>query len=137
MDSNLEDNNVPLQSPLYVPVISKEKFVDILVFLQNQDKRFEKLSNITDTLAPGFHTNPFFNLSYNEKIISILDEMFGFKNGEDSMIAYFIYELDYGKKSADTPILAPDGSPIDLSSADKLYDFLIKTHPSTKGSRDQ
>ena len=41
-------------------------------------------------------------------------------------ISYFIYELDYGKKYKDGYVQDGKGNNIDISTAEKLYDYLIK-----------
>lgn len=72
-------------------------------------------------------------LIYSEAISSMVDLLsaaMGLDVGnkdEFNDIEYFCYELDYGKVDfASHAIEMSDGKIIDLSSVDKLYDYLIR-----------
>ena len=47
---------------------------------------------------------------------------------EYDWIDYFIYELDFGEKYRNGMVKESDGSIIDLSNVERLYEFLIKTY---------
>ena len=71
-------------------------------------------------------------LIYSDAISSMIDLLsaaMGLEVGnkdEFNDIEYFCYELDYGKVDfASHAIEMPEGKIIDLSSVDKLYDYLI------------
>ena len=50
-------------------------------------------------------------------------------------ISYFIYELEYGEKYRDGSVVDGDGTNIDISDIDKLYDFL-ESEKNKKGEVD-
>ena len=45
---------------------------------------------------------------------------------DTDMISYFIYELDYGKKYKAGCVLDENMNEIDLSTPEKLYDYLVQ-----------
>lgn len=56
--------------------------------------------------------------------ISLLHIIFG-DCDKDEWISYFCFELDFGRNYEDGKVINKDGATIDLSTADKLYDFLM------------
>lgn len=49
----------------------------------------------------------------------------GTRDGNE--IEYFIYDLDFGKDYKEGCLTAMDGTPIDISTAEKLYDYITET----------
>lgn len=49
-------------------------------------------------------------------------------SGDGDAVDWWIYELDFGRKYTPGCVVELDGKEIDLSTADKLYDFLIEEH---------
>lgn len=61
-------------------------------------------------------------INHESLVVDLLKRIF---DDEFDNIEYFIYELDFGKRYVPGMIIS-DGENIDLSTADKLYDYLIK-----------
>ena len=52
-------------------------------------------------------------------------------NDQDDLIGYFIYELDYGRKYEAGMIQDENGMDIDISSSEKVYDYICKQGDTT------
>lgn len=112
-------------------MISKEKFVNYINFIKSLE---EKECKLQDHLEECFgRDNVGYIFIYNDvvpKIIELLCDNVGIEYNGDPYcgddIQYFIYELDFGtKKFSNEAIEKEDGSKVDLSSAEKLYDYLV------------
>lgn len=107
-------------------MLSKEKFVEIIKQLEEQeeiDKNFAKsVSDAFDCFAVMYN-----NGRHTSIIMTLLNDIFGEEHNSTygSDIEYFVYELDYGRKYKHGMITNSDGSIIDLSTTEKLYDYLI------------
>ena len=106
-------------------IISKEKFVEII----NRLRDYKELQHAIDSLFENYIDNKemdFMNagsicIGHESVVVYLLENMF-----DTDMISYFIYELDYGEKYRAGYVLDENGNEIDLSTAEKLYDFLIQ-----------
>lgn len=111
-------------------MITKEQFVAILKTLEETDKQEEKLNDVMTTMCPEFYVHFYPTWKYKSIIIDLLNQEFygkmDFNEEYDSDIGYFIYDLNYGKNWTETSLTELDGTPIDISTAEKLYDYLIK-----------
>lgn len=107
-------------------IISKDRFVEIT----NRLKDYNDLQNKIDDLFEESIDNKemdFVNagsicIGHESVVVYLLERMF-----DTDMISYFIYELDYGKKYKAGCVLDENMNEIDLSTAEKLYDYLIKS----------
>lgn len=107
-------------------IISKEEFTDIV----NRLKQVNDFVNETNYKAMGLDDaieSDFFNasslsISHETIVVRLLKLMF---NDYDDLISWWIYEKDYGRKEE---IRLWDGcsNEIDLSTPEKLYDYLIE-----------
>lgn len=61
-------------------------------------------------------------ICHEDIVIKLLENMFH----DGDTISWWIYDLDYGTKYEDGCITENDGTIIDLSTPEKLYDYLIK-----------
>ena len=106
-------------------IISKEKFVEII----NRLKSYNELQNKIDDLFKDNIENrerDFMNagsicIGHESVVVYLLERMF-----DTDMISYFIYELDYGKKYKAGCVLDENINEIDLSTPEKLYDYLVQ-----------
>ena len=106
-------------------IISKEKFVEII----NRLKSHNELQNKIDDLFKDNIENrerDFMNagsicIGHESVVVYLLERMF-----DTDMISYFIYELDYGKKYKAGCVLDENINEIDLSTPEKLYDYLVQ-----------
>lgn len=107
-------------------IISKEKFVEII----NRLKKYNELQNDINELFNESIDNKemdFMNagsicIGHESVVVYLLERMF-----DTDMISYFIYELDYGKKYKAGCVLDENMNEIDLSTAEKMYDYLVKS----------
>ena len=106
-------------------MISKEKFVEII----NRLKKYNELQNDINELFNESIDNKemdFMNagsicIGHESVVVYLLERMF-----DTDMISYFIYELDYGEKYKKGCVLDENMNEIDLSTAEKMYDYLVQ-----------
>lgn len=62
-------------------------------------------------------------------MVDLLSLAMGLEIGtlDGNEIEYFIYDLDFGKDYKEGCLTAMDGTPIDISTAEKLYDYITET----------
>lgn len=105
-------------------MLSKEKFVEIVNELQKLDERQDRLCDAMEDISPDF-TVYFYPLNRPiEMVINLLSEMFN--QTTDSVIDYYAFELDWGKKGDEMGIYEDNGVEYHLTDAEKLYDYLVK-----------
>lgn len=103
-------------------MINKENFVKIINAIQEQReidrKATEALDSIFIDVVGGFYDN--------ETLFSVIENYLvdTFKD-EGGWLGYFIYDLDFGKDWKDDCCSESDGTIIDISTVEKLYDFLV------------
>ena len=106
-------------------MISKEKFVEIINRLKNykelQDKIDELFKDNIDNRENDFINAASICIGHEGVVIELLENMFDDKD----TISWWIYECNYGRDFS-LGDLEVDGIEIDLSTAEKLYDYLIK-----------
>ena len=103
-------------------MISKETFVNIMNRLQTLNDNMDAANMAFKKLSPdfcGFFIPEVFNM-----VIDVLNEIF--EDKEDWYLEYCIYELDFLRSFKMGDVISVDGDPIDLSTWEKVYDFLIE-----------
>lgn len=105
------------------PLISKEKFVEIINFMRERDTSFDIIASAMEKVCPGFDVDFVPNLSYNGKIIDLLNTFFPDEQ-EDSLIEYYVYEANYGTERGMEFIIV-DGKEYDITTPEQLYDALV------------
>ena len=107
-------------------MISKKEFVEIIERLKNyndlQDKIDDLFKNNIDNKEMDFINAGSICIGHESVVVYLLERMF-----DTDMISYFIYELDYGKKYKAGCVLDENMNEIDLSTAEKMYDYLVKS----------
>ena len=106
-------------------MISKERFIQIINRLENYNKLQEKINSLFDECIDN-KENDFCNagsicIGHESVVVELLENMFN-----SDMISYWIYELDYGKKYKAGCVLDENMNEIDLSTPEKLYDYLVQ-----------
>jgi len=104
--------------------ITKELFIEIMTALKDQSRIDEECSNAFQTILPSDFVTGYDNSRIRNKLIDLLEMAFD-DHYKDSTIQYFIYELDFGKKYTEGCISKND-IPIDISTIEKLYDYLVE-----------
>lgn len=111
-------------------MITKNEFVDIINKLREVndfvDETNNKARKLNDAIISDFFNATSLSISHENIVVKLLENMFNDKE----IISWWIYELDYGRKfkigcisytNECERIIEPD-----LSTAEKLYDYLIK-----------
>lgn len=106
-------------------MITKERFIQIIKRLENYNKLQEQINSLFDKCIDK-KENDFCNagsicIGHESVVVELLENMFN-----TDMISYWIYELDYGKEYKDGYVQDGEGKNIDISTVEKLYDYLIK-----------
>ena len=105
--------------------ISKEEFIRIIKRLEETEMTKNKINKIikesTDCIISDFTNAGSLMICHEDIVVELLEIML---DGGDT-ISWWIYDLEYGKKYEDGCITEKDGTIIDLSTVEKLYDFLI------------
>lgn len=105
-------------------LVNKNDFIEIINRLENYTKLQDKINNLFEELLDNSE-NDFCNagsicIGHEGIVIKLLENMF-----ETDLLSWWIYELNYGKEYK-SGFLIEDDKEIDVSTADKLYDVLIK-----------
>lgn len=106
-------------------MISKKEFVEIIERLKNYNDLQEKIDDLFNDLIDN-KENDFCNagsicIGHETIVVKLLENMF---NDKDT-ISWWLYECNYGRDFS-LGDLEVNGVAIDLSTAEKLYDYLIK-----------
>ena len=105
-------------------MLTREQFVSAINDLQRAEDYQNGLNAyLRDNCTDGYIIQP----DCSSTVVMLLEHIFGQEDMEMSDIFYFCYEIDFGRKFKIGDIVE-DGVEIDLSSADKLYDYLISNH---------
>ena len=103
------------------PPITKEEFVSYIEFIK---ERGEKMDELNRAFTDEFEDSVFYPyLKYEAKMVDLLKSVMHDKYGD---IEYFIYELNFGEKYEDGMIREKDGTLIDFSTAENVYDYLVE-----------
>ena len=106
--------------------MTKELFVSTINSIKKQIEIDRKNSSMLQEMFPddsiycGYNNSELFNALNKILKESMTDEY--------DWIDYFMYELDFGEKYYDGCVLDKDKSIINLSTAENLYEFLIKNY---------
>ena len=106
-------------------IISKEKFVEIINRLKNYNELQDKIDNLfkdnIENRERDFINAGSICIGHESVVVYLLEKIF-----DTDMISYFIYELDYGEKYKAGCVLDENMNEIDLSTAEKMYDYLVQ-----------
>ena len=114
-------------------MINKTKFVEII----NRLKDYYDLQNKIDSLFRDSIENvecDFMNagsicIGHESVVVELLKNIF---EDYSDLIPWWIYEYDYGRSFKMGDITEQNGEEIDLTTAEKLYDYLIKNMEESK-----
>lgn len=107
-------------------IVSKEEFADIMNRLKQVNDFVNETNNkakkLEDAIESDFFNASSLSISHETIVVRLLKMMF---DDHDDLISWWIYEKDYGKKEE---IRLWDGcsNEVDLSTPEKLYDYLIE-----------
>lgn len=106
-------------------MITKKEFVKIINnlrevndFVEETNSRARKLH---DSIISDFYNTTSLSISHENTVVELLENMFNDKD----IISWWLYECDYGRKFK-IGYFKVEGNQIDLTTPEKLYDYLIK-----------
>lgn len=106
-------------------MISKEKFIEIINRLKSYEELQDKINDLfrdnIDNKENDFCNAGGICIGHESVVVELLENMFN-----TDMISCWIYELDYGREYKDGYVQDGEGNNIDISTVEKLYDYLIK-----------
>ena len=103
--------------------MNKELFIEILNSLNKQDEVDSKCSEAFRVILPSDYISCYDNSILVNQLLKILKIDYN-DDTRDSWIDYFVYELDFGKKYKEGSCTYKDGTFIDLSTSEALWNFL-------------
>ena len=105
-------------------MLTKETFVKAMNELIRARNYQEDLNNFFEShCSDGYIYQP----DCSDSLVSVLEEAMNQKPGEDGLtdIAYFCYELEYGRKYKDGCYKNDKGEDVDISTPELLYDYIV------------
>jgi len=99
----------------FVKIINKLKKVNDFVNKTNDEAR-----ELDDAIISDFFNAQSLSISHENIVVELLENMFN----DTDLISWWLYERDYGREEG--TVIWEDDKEIDLSTAEKLYDYLIK-----------
>ena len=107
--------------------ISKKEFIKIINRLKETNDFVNDVNNKARELDEAIESD-FFNamslsISHESIVVKLLEKIF---NDKEGIISWWLYEIDYGRGYEDGCFIDEDRSYIDVSTSEKLYDYLIK-----------
>ncbi len=107
-------------------MITKKEFIKIINHLKEVNdfvnETNDKAKKLNDAIISDFFNASSLSISFEDDLIKVLENMF-----ETDLISWWLYELDYGREFELGYIIESDGTTKpDLSTPEKLYDYLIK-----------
>ncbi len=106
-------------------LIERNEFVQIINRLEERDNVVDKVNkifrNTTDSVMSDSMNAASLMICHEDIVINLLEKIFDDKE----IISWWLYEKNYGKnfKMGDFEV---DGQQIDLTTAENLYDYLLK-----------
>lgn len=108
-------------------MINKEEFAEIINRLKEVndfvDETNNKARQLNDAIISDFFNASSLSISHEDIVVKLLNHVFNIPN--DETLGWWLYEKDYGRKFK-IGDLQGNGKDIDLSTPEKLYDYLIK-----------
>jgi hypothetical protein len=113
-------------------MISKELFVESMNELEKAINYQIQLNDfLKDNGSDGYVYQP----DCSNSVIKLLENAFNLKPDKVSGytdVSYFVYELNFGKNYQPGDVRDDDFKEVDFSSAETLYDYLIKAGDKTE-----
>ena len=111
-------------------MISKQEFVDIIEKLKQVndfvDETNKKARELNDAIILDFYNTSSLSISHETIVVKLLENMFN----DEEILSWWLYELDYGRKFKLGYLQQEKNGKIiniDLSTTEKLYDYLISS----------
>lgn len=102
-------------------MLKKETFLEAIATIKRHREKEDKFHDGLQAVSPDTYNDTFLYTDYEAEIVELLVEAM---DDKDEVIPYFIYELEFG--TSKQLGLFVDQEKIDLSSAEKVYEYLTK-----------
>lgn len=106
-------------------MITREEFIEIINNLKETDdfvkETNEKARKLHNSIVSDFFDASSLSISHEDIVVKLLEDMFDNKD----VISWWLYEKDYGQDES-LKMWDEFGTEIDLSTAGKLYDYLVE-----------
>ena len=101
-------------------MISKKQFCDIMHKLETHRAKIDVLEDVLGVILEMD--------SLEDIVVDLLNKTMELRETEEygTDIDFFVYELDFGNEWDENSLIV-DGKPIDISTPEKLYDYLISS----------
>lgn len=104
-------------------MMTKERFVYLINFIQEHQTLESNLCNALEAMTDGCYCDALVYSEYENELIQTMKDALNLSESDD-IIDYFICDLDFGRSYKPGAISDNNGD-IDLSTAEKLYDYII------------
>jgi len=105
-------------------MISKKLFIETIDFIKKKREHESALIEALQLCSPHEYIYAFIYNEYEEQVIKLLHESLGLPK-DDGVLEYWLWELNFGKDYTVGCFMDKE-KVIDISTADKLYDFLTR-----------
>ena len=106
-------------------MITKKEFVEIIENLKEVNdfvsETNEKARKLHDSIISDFYNAMSLSISHENIVLKLLENMFN----DTDIISWWLYECDFGRKEG--TVIYENDKEIDLSTAEKLYDYLERS----------
>lgn len=104
-------------------IISREEFTKYINRIHDLQKMDDEMRDWCHKWSPD--TDIFFSQMNAEcELVELLDKMTHPEDSYGDDVSYFVYELNFGEDYHPGCVTEADGTEIDFSTTDKLYDYL-------------
>ena len=98
-------------------------------------ERNDAIDRINRELSVEFEDSTFYPyFRYEEMLVKVLEATM---HDEGDWIRYFLYEGNYGEDLKPDSVSEADGTPIDITTSEKLYGFLVKEYISDEMAKEE
>ena len=107
-------------------MITKKQFTDIINHIKEVNdfvnETNDKARKLHDSMISDFFNASSLSISFEDDLVKVLENMF-----DTDLISWWLWELDYGRRFKIGYLIEADGiTKPDLSTAEKLYDYLVE-----------
>lgn len=110
-------------------MLTKEQFVYYIGEIKTLIDQAHMLDEALKSFDNCSDFGGFSNFRAVDALVSLLEDVMGEERSTEypTNISYFIFDLEFGSEWTEESFQESDGTPIDISTAEKLYDYLIKS----------
>lgn len=105
--------------------VAFDEFKDTLDFIKQQDEKMNNFCNVLEQLSPGEYCNCFLYDGYENRLLEMLCKAMNLSESKQEDLYYWLYNVEWGTKFEIGDIISEDGTTPDLTTMEKLYNYLI------------